>query len=77
MATTELKKLPLAGTKKGIISISNVTEPYGKGTSDIVSIGISLNGKDIEWKSHIPYENLDDVITVLQEASAAKKAEEE
>ncbi len=75
--TTELKKLPLAGTKKGIISISNVSEPYGKGTSDIVSIGISLNGKDIEWKSHIPYENLDDVIAVLQEASAAKKAEEE
>ncbi|TLP38491.1 hypothetical protein [Arcobacter arenosus] len=75
--TTELKKLPLAGTKKGIISISNVSEPYGKGTPDIVSIGISLNGKDIEWKSHIPYENLDDVIAVLQEASAAKKAEEE
>lgn len=77
MATTELKTLPLAGTKKGLISISNVSEPYGKGTDDIVSIGISLNGKDIEWKSHIPYENLDDVIAVLQEASAAKKAEEE
>jgi hypothetical protein len=77
MATTELKTLPLAGTKKGMISISNVSEPYGKGTPDIVSIGISLNGKDIEWKSHIPYENLDDVIAVLQEASAAKKAEEE
>lgn len=76
MATTELKKLPLAGTKKGIISISNVTEPYGKGTADIVSIGISLNGKDIEWKSHIPYENLDDVIAVLQEASEAKKTKE-
>lgn len=73
--TTELGVLPLAGTKKGIISISNVTEPYGKGTEDIVSIGISLNGKDIEWKSHIPYSNLDDVIKVLQEASEKKKAE--
>ncbi len=75
MATTELATLPLAGTKKGIISISNVSEPYGQGTADIVSIGISLNGKDIEWKSHIPYENLDDVIAVLQDASAKKKAE--
>lgn len=75
MATIELGKLPLAGTKKGIISISNVTEPYGQGTPDIVSIGISLNGKDIEWKSHIPYENLDDVIALLQEASEKKKAE--
>ncbi|MGB5792273.1 hypothetical protein [Poseidonibacter sp.] len=70
---TELGSLTLAGTKKGKISISNVTEPYGKDTSDIVSIGISLNGQDIQWKSHIPYENLDDVIAILQEASAAKK----
>lgn len=75
MATTELATLALHGTKRGKISISNVSEPYGKGTSDIVSIGISLNGKDIEWKSHIPYENLDEVIAVLQEASAKKKEE--
>jgi predicted RNA-binding protein with RPS1 domain len=74
MATTELATLSLHGTKKGLISISNVTEPYGKGTSDIVSIGISLNGKDIEWKSHIPYENLDEVIEVLQKASEDKKS---
>lgn len=74
MATTELSTLSLHGTKKGLISISNVTEPYGKGTSDIVSIGISLNGKDIEWKSHIPYENLDEVIEVLQKASENKKS---
>jgi len=76
MATTELGTLPLSGTKKGIISISNVSEPYGKGTEDVVSIGISLNGKNIEWKSHIPYENLDDVIAILQEASAKKKEEQ-
>ncbi len=71
---TELGSLTLAGTKKGKISISNVTEPYGKSTPDIVSIGISLNGQDIQWKSHIPYENLDEVIALLQEASAAKKS---
>ena len=34
--------------------------------ADIVSIGISLNGQDIQWKSHIPYENLADVIAILQ-----------
>lgn len=73
MATTELGVLQLSGTKKGKISISNVSEPYGKGTPDIISIGISLNGKDIEWKSHIPYENLDDVIAILQEASQKKR----
>lgn len=69
---TELAKIPLSGTKKGIISISNVTEPYGKGSEDIVSIGIALNGKDIEWKSHIPYPNIDEVIAVLQEAKNNK-----
>ena len=70
---TELGVLPLAGTKKGKISISNVTEPYGKDSEDIVSIGILLNGKDIQWKSHIPYENLEDVIAILQKALEAKK----
>lgn len=70
---TELGTLPLAGTKKGRISISNVTEPYGNDTADIVSIGISLNGQDIQWKSHIPYENLEDVIAILQKALEDRK----
>ena len=70
---TEIGTLALAGTKKGKITISNVTEPYGKDTSDIVSIGISLNGQDIQWKSHIPYENLADVIAILQKALDDKK----
>ena len=70
---TELGSLPLAGTKKGVISVSNVTEPYGKDTSDIVSIGVSLNGTDIQWKSHLPYENLDDIVAILQKASEDKK----
>ncbi|MGB5919024.1 hypothetical protein [Arcobacter sp.] len=66
--TTELAEIQLAGTKKGKIFISNITEPYGKGTDDVVSIGISLNGENVEWKSHIPYGNLDEVIEVLQKA---------
>ncbi len=70
---TELGTLTLAGTKKGKISISNVTEPYGKDTADIVSIGISLNGQDIQWKSHSSDENLEDVIAVLQKALDSKK----
>lgn len=70
--TTELKTIPLAGTKNGVIKVSNVTEPYGEGSEDIVSIGIALNGEDIQWKSHIPYANIDDVIEALKEAKAAK-----
>lgn len=70
---TQLGTLDLAGTKKGKITISNVTEPYGKDTPDIISIGISLNGQDIQWKSHIPYENLEDVIEILQKALELRK----
>ncbi|KLE10818.1 hypothetical protein AB0W27_06190 [Aliarcobacter butzleri] len=70
---TEIGTLSLAGTKKGKITISNVTEPYGKDTDDIVSIGVSLNGIDVQWKAHIPYENLEEVIAILQKASDSKK----
>lgn len=70
---TQLTKIPLAGTKKGIISISNVSEPYGTGTPDVVSIGIALNGEDVEWKAHIPYDNIDEVVKALQEAKAKNK----
>ena len=70
--TTELASIALHGTKKGLIKISDIKEPYGAGTNDIVSIGIALNGKDIEWKAHIPYENLDAVIEELQKAKANK-----
>ncbi len=70
--TTELKKIDLAGTNKGVISIADVTEPYGPGSNDVVSVGIALNGEDVEWKAHIPYENIDAVIEALQEAKAKK-----
>ncbi len=73
--TTEIATLDLAGTKKGKIIISNISEPYGKETLDVISIGIALNGKDIEWKSHIPYANLDQIIEILQAESAKKKEE--
>lgn len=73
MSTTkEIKKIDLAGTKKGVISVADVKEPYGQGSNDVVSIAIALNGKDIEWKTHIPYENIDEVIEALKEAKAIK-----
>lgn len=70
--STELKQIPLAGTKNGVISIAKVTEPYGTGTADVVSIGIALNGEDVEWKTHIPYENIDALIEALNEAKNSK-----
>ena len=71
--TTKIAEFDLAGTKKGKITVSNVSEPYGANTADIVSIGISLTGEDIQWKSHIPYDNIDELILALQKAKELKK----
>lgn len=71
MASNELlKTIPLSGTDKGVISISNMEEPYGSGSNSVVSIGISLKGdnESPDWKAHIPYANVDEVIEALKEA---------
>ncbi len=67
---TVLKTFALADTKKGIISVSHLEEPYGTGSFPVVSIGISLKGDSSspDWKAHIPYENLDELIESLQAA---------
>ena len=66
--TVEITKLNLAHTKNGTISVAHIEEPYGEFSSPVVSIGISLGGGENDWKVHIPYENLDDVMKALEEA---------
>lgn len=63
------KTIALEGTKKGIISVSKIDEPYGPGSHSVASIGISLSGDsdNPEWKVHLPFNNLDDVIAALQD----------
>lgn len=60
--------IPLAGTKKGIITVSKITEPYGKQSGPVASIGIALDGnaESPEWKVHIPLENVDSLIEALK-----------
>ena len=74
---TILTKFPLAGTKNGVISVSHLEEPYGNGSFPVVSIGISLkkNTEDPDWKAHIPYENLDELINALKDAKARFEAQ--
>jgi len=65
-----IKEIPLASAKDGAISVATVQEPYGEGTSPVVSVGIWLSktSEEPDWKVHIPVENLDEVIEALQEA---------
>ena len=67
MSTT----IALSGTKKGVISVTKIDEPYGEGSASVASVasvGISLagNANEPEWKVHIPLDNLDEVIKALQ-----------
>jgi hypothetical protein len=58
----------LSGTKNGIISVEKIDEPYGKDSHSVASIGINLKGDatDPQWKVHIPFDNLEEVIKALQ-----------
>jgi hypothetical protein len=70
--STEIVKIALEGTKTGAISVSNISEPYGAGSDDVVSIGVALDGENVEWKAHIPYGNIDAVIEALNKAKEQK-----
>ncbi len=62
-------KINLANTKNGIITVSHANEPYDDKSTPVVSIGISLSGNadELDWKAHIPYENINELIKALQE----------
>ena len=63
------KTIALSGTKKGVISVTKIDEPYGKCSASVASVGISLvgNAEEPEWKVHLPMDNLEEVIKALQE----------
>lgn len=65
---TVIKEIILDGTKKGLIIVSKVDEPYGAGSASVASIGISLSGdpKNPEWKVHIPMGNIDALVEALK-----------
>lgn len=65
---TIISEIPLSGTKKGVISVSKIDQPYGEGSDSVASIGISLSGdaKNPEWKVHIPLGNIDAVVEALK-----------
>ena len=61
-----VKEIPLNNSKNGTIKIGELVNPYGKDSKSVVSIAISLNKGESDWKIHIPFQNLDEVIEALQ-----------
>ncbi|MGW8169161.1 MAG: hypothetical protein ACWGHH_04055 [Sulfurovaceae bacterium] len=68
--TRIIQEIDLEGTNDGCITIGIIAEPYGAESQSVASIGISLqsNASEPDWKVHIPKENIDAVISALQEA---------
>ncbi len=64
----QIETIKLAHTKEGTINVAHIEEPYGEFSSPVVSIGVALEGSENEWKVHLPYENLEAVITALEKA---------
>jgi len=59
----------LPNSRYGEISIAHIEQPYGDFSSPVVSIGISMEGDDDhDWKVHLPYEKLDEIIKALEKA---------
>jgi hypothetical protein len=67
-----IKEIRLAGTSNGEISVGIIEEPYGMNSDSVVSIAVSLqsDSHDVDWKVHIPRENIDDIIEALKTAKA-------
>ncbi len=61
------REIALQGTKNGSIKIGELKEPYGNGSEAVVSIAVALDGGEADWKVHVPYGNLDEVISALEE----------
>ncbi|MBZ7985876.1 hypothetical protein AVANS14531_05955 [Campylobacter sp. Cr9] len=64
-----ISSILLKGTQSGKISLANIKNPYGEGSSEVLSIAICLKENEPEWKIHVPYENLDELIIALQSIS--------
>jgi hypothetical protein len=71
--STLIKKIPLAGTDNGMITVARLEEPYGEGSRPVASVGVWLSktSEEPDWKVHIPFENLDEVIEALKKAQEA------
>ena len=59
--------VPYLDRKDSVISIVKLIDPYGPGTSPVVSIGSSLKAKPEAptWKIHIPLELVEEVTQAM------------
>ena len=59
--------IPYPDRKDAFITITEIIEPYGPQTEEVISIGCTLKGQvdNPTWKVHIPKYMLPEVINIL------------
>ncbi len=67
-----LHTINLASLEGGKIMLSHIERPYGENSEAVVSIGVTLKGDEPDWKVHIPYQNIDELIEALRAAKSAQ-----
>ncbi len=71
--TTLLHTISLASLEGGKITLSRVERLYGENSEAVVSIGVALKGDEPDWKVHIPYQNIDELIEALKVAKSTQQ----
>jgi hypothetical protein len=66
----KIEEFQLSGTENGKIEVAIISEPYGKDTESVVSVGVFLDSSNSEpdWKIHIPKDDIDRAIEALKKA---------
>ena len=66
--------VPYKDRERASITVTNLEEPYGPGSSPVVSVGCTLKD-DVDnptWKIHVPVNILGGVIDAMKEVSDAE-----
>jgi len=66
-----MESIPYKDRKGCYIVVKEIKEPYGPGTSPVISIGSTLKG-DVDnptWKVHVPVDLVDNLVKALREYS--------
>ena len=71
----ELRVFPYPDRERAAITVCRVTEPYGPGSGEVVSVGCTLKGKPEEpsWVVHVPVELASEVGWAMQQAARSKR----
>jgi hypothetical protein len=68
-----ISEFDLSSTDLGKIVVSELLNPYGDGTEPVVSIAVDLqDNKEIDYKVHVPFEDIDNLIEALQKAKESQ-----